>query len=416
MKIYDVVVIGGGPAGLMAAGSAAESGADVLLLEKMGSLGRKLLISGKGRCNITNTINNTKEMVGHFGKKGRFLYPAFNAFSNADTVKFFNKRGMSTRVDKGFKIFPESDMAEEVLSVLTRYIKDNNVDIRQGVIVKEIKIDGDNLCEVVLADGEVQCKTVVLAVGGKSYPKTGSSGDGYSYAKKLGHNIIEPKPSLVPVVLKEGFVKQLQGLSLRDCGFHIYKDGKKIAQDINDAVFTENGLSGPAVYNLTRMIDIKEKGLELLLDFMPEKDHKELDLLIADEAEKNARKMLKNLMEDFFSPKLLPVAMELSGVDGEMRAGNLSKKDRKEFVKILKSMKFSVERFAGFERAVVTSGGIDLKEIDGKTMMSKIADNLYFAGEVIDVDGPTGGYNLQVCWSTGRLAGISAAKKSLSMR
>ncbi|ADD66951.1 HI0933 family protein [Denitrovibrio acetiphilus DSM 12809] len=410
MKIYDVIVIGGGPAGMMAAGTAGENGASVLLLEKMGSLGRKLLISGSGRCNLTNTITVTKDFVEHFGKKGRFLYPALNGFSTTDTISFFNGRGLVTTVEKDFKIFPESETAAEVLSVLTRYMKENRVDIRQGVIIKNIHTADNIITSVELAGNEViTCKSLIITTGGNSYPKTGSSGDGYRYAADLGHNIITPAPALVPVIVKESWVKELQGLSLRGARLAVYKENKKIAEDIHDAVFTDNGLSGPAVYNLTRKINVLDHDIELRIDQYPEDEYQELDCRVASYAEENSRKTMKKLLEKFFPPKMLPLALQQAEIDPDMRAGHFSKSARRKIVGMLKNMKLTVERFAGFEKAVITSGGVDLKEIDGKTMSSKLIGNLYFAGEVIDIDGPTGGFNLQICWSTGRLAGQSAA-------
>jgi len=412
MNIFDTAVIGGGAAGLMAAASAAEKGAKVVLIEKMGSTGRKIRISGKGRCNITNTIKDTREFIEHFGKKGKFLYPAVNSFSTSDTVNFFNSLGLATRVEKDFKVFPVSDLAIEVVSTLNNHLKKLNVKVLPGAIIKDIQ---KNECfSVSLQNDTVFCKTLIIATGGMSYPKTGSTGDGYAYAEKFGHSIVRPVPALTPVVVKENWIGELQGLSLIKTRFSIYKNGKKLTDEINDAVFTENGLSGPAIYELTRKTDVTERDLTLSLDMYPDTEHHILEKKIADTAAANGKKMVKNVLEAFFQPKLLPTAMKICGIDPEMRSGVLSRKQRKELVKIMKDMRLTIDRFEGFEKAVVTAGGVALKEIEGKTMESKLTPGLFFAGEVIDLDGPTGGFNLQMCWSTGRLAGKSAGISALS--
>lgn len=410
MKIetYDVAIIGGGPAGLMAAATAAENGASVILIEKTESFGTKLLTTGKGRCNITNTITETKEFIEHFGKKGRFLYPTLNTFGTTETINFFNSKGLDTIIEKDFKIFPASNDANDVLNVFLKQIKRCGGTLANNCNIEKIITKDNHIEKILLEDREIIATSFILATGGCSYPQTGSTGDGYKYAEKLGHTIVEPRAVLTPVLIDEKWVSELQGLTLNNVKFSIYKKKQLIVEERNDAIFTSNGLSGPAIYNLSRKLTKPVDKMRLKIDLFPDIQQNDLDLEFQGQISANNRKRIKNIASDFIQPTLLPVIFTLANVDPEVQAANLAKDERKRIIKLLKALPLDIHKFYGFEKAVITAGGINLKEIDGKTMQSKIIDNLYFAGELIDLDGPTGGFNLQICWTTGYAAGISA--------
>ncbi len=407
--LYDIAVIGGGPAGLMSAGSAAETGVSVILLEKMNTCGRKLLISGSGRCNITNTIKTVKDFINRLNVNNKFMYQALNGFKPSDTVAFFNNMGLKTTVERGFKVFPAGEAgSDDVLRVLMRYAVTNGTEIVCGAEVTEISHDG--VFHLKTPKGQIKAKCVIISCGGMSYPKTGSAGGGYALAEALGHHVVKPAPALVPVYTPDEWVKQAQGVSLRDIGLTLYSGGKKIAVSSGDLVFTDRGISGPAVYDLSR----KTSGTDLSIDIdlMPDMEFAGLDAELEQKLKENNKKLIRNIIDGYAVSALIPAVFSLSGVDPETRASNLSGKDRKKLVSVIKGMRVNNVEFAGFERAVVTAGGVDTKEIDGRTMQSSIVSGLFFAGEIIDTDGPTGGFNLQICWSTGRLAGRNAAEKS----
>ncbi|MGE4319477.1 MAG: NAD(P)/FAD-dependent oxidoreductase [Deferribacterales bacterium] len=407
--LYDIAVIGGGPAGLMSAGSASETGASVILLEKMNTCGRKLLISGSGRCNITNTIKTVKEFIDRLNVNNKFMYQALNGFKPSDTVTFFNNMGLKTAVEKGFKVFPAGEAgSDDVLRVLMRYAVTNGTEIVCGAEVTEISHDG--LFHLKTPKGDIKAKCVIISCGGMSYPKTGSAGGGYALAEALGHHVIKPVPALVPAYSPDEWVRQAQGISLRDIGLALYSDGRKTAVSKGDLVFTDRGISGPAVYDLSR----KASGTDMRIDIdlMPDIDLAGLDAELEQKLKENNKKLIRNIIDGYAVSALVPAVFLLAGADPETRAANLSGRDRKKLAAVLKAMPVSGVSFAGFERAVVTAGGVDTKEIDGRTMQSSVVSGLFFAGEVIDTDGPTGGFNLQICWSTGRLAGRCAAEKS----
>lgn len=405
-KIYDIAVIGGGPAGLSAAGAAASKGASVVVLEKMNTCGRKLLISGSGRCNITNTLKDTKSFISALGANGKFLYQAVNAFKPVDTVTFFNNNGLKTSVERGFKVFPAGEAGSaDVLRVLMKFSVGNGAEIICGKDISEIRYaDG------VFHTAGFAARAVIISTGGKSYPATGSSGGGYALAESLGHNIIAPVPVLVPAYADDAWLGDVQGLSLKDAGLTLFSGGKRLCASSGDIVFTDKGISGPAVYDLSRIADTSADGLSLSVDTMPDLTLAELDKKLEEEFKLNNKKILRNIIDGYLPPKLMSVIFKVTETDGEMRASNISKKDRLKLAGFIKGIGLNGVRFAGFERAVVTKGGVDTREIDGRTMMSKLVSGLFFAGEVIDVEGPTGGYNLQICWSTGMLAGKSAAE------
>lgn len=461
-QTYDLAIIGGGPAGLMTAITASKNGATVALIEKKPKLGRKLLMTGKGRCNITNAgFDSVSELVKMYGKNGRFLYNAFNQFSPQDVVNFFEKNGAATRVERGNRVFPTADSAQFVLSTLENIAHKNGVEIIKANPVKRVTHHSHHIEKIILENGvEIIAKNYVLATGGMSYPSTGSEGDGYKFAKDLGHTITEPKPALTPIIIEEKWVKELQGLSLKNVQATLWQSGKKQDERFGEALFTHEGMSGPIIIDMSKKIgellnpchseqseesahqkkDPSDKpqddnnlchcdrsggipqknqknsplegcptgrGVTLQLDFKPALNFPTLDKRLQKDFEQNNTKMFKNSLNELLPSKLIPVIIDLSEIDPEKKCCEIKKEERKKLLKLLKEFTLTIKKLDGFKKAIVTSGGINIKEIDPKTMKSKIVDNLYFAGEVIDIDGPTGGFNLQICWSTGKLAGQS---------
>ncbi|OGP15442.1 MAG: hypothetical protein A2052_05690 [Deltaproteobacteria bacterium GWA2_54_12] len=404
---YDVVVIGGGPAGMMAAGRAGERGFRVLLLEKNDKLGIKLLITGHGRCNITNKIDSPREMAEKFGKNGKFLISAFSRFGVRDLIGFFESRGVKTKVEKNNRVITESDMARDVLNALIDYMEKNRVEVKLNAEVRTIDRSGGRIEKIVLATGEeVLADRFIICTGGKSYPATGSTGDGFEWAKALGHTVIRPEPSLTPVILKDAFVKELEGLSLRDIRIAAYKDGKKFDSGTGDALFTAKGMSGPLIINMSKGVRKELPGdIMLKIDLVPELDFTEVDARLRKDFQEGPNRQIKNCLDMLLPQKLVPVITKIAGIDPEKKANSVTKEERKRLVSLIKEFGVHVTGLYGFEKAVITAGGIELSEVDSKTMRSKLVENLYFAGEVLNLDGPTGGYNLQVCWSTGYCAG-----------
>ena len=409
---FDVVVIGGGPAGMMAAVCAAKKGARVAIVEKNDRFGIKLLMTGNGRCNITQDENNVAELVKKFGKNGKFLFSAFSNFGPKRLRDFFAAIGVPTKVEKDGRVFPESDQGKDVLIALEEKLKENNVNIFRESSVVCFEKEGNVITKVLLKKGEIAANNFVIATGGKSYPSTGSAGQGYEWAKNLGHAIIEPQPALVPIETKEKW-EDLQGVSVHNCEISVWQDNKKYAVENGDIMFAHFGLSGPLVLNISRKVrEILGKGeIILKIDLKPYLSFEQLDDIVRFELEKNAAKKFGNCFADLFSPKLLEFLLIKSNIDLDKHAAKISKKERQNFVRICKALELTVENLFGFVRAMVTTGGVSTKEIDSKTMRSKKMENLFFAGEIIDVDGPTGGYNLQLCWSTGFAAGNAAAQK-----
>jgi len=408
-KIYDLAVIGGGAAGIMAAGRAAELGRSVVLIDKNKQLGVKILITGKGRCNITNAEEKPKVMLEKYGKNGRFLYSAFANFSNMDVISFFENLGLATKIERGQRVFPESDDARDVVRALKQYLRDKDVDIMLNSGVKTVlstkkEEGGRTIDTMILHSGqEIKAEQYIWATGGKSYPQTGSTGDANAWLKKIGHRIVEQKPALTPIVLKEKWLKELAGLSLKNVAISIWNN-KKITEIFGEALFTHNGLSGPIILDLSNYVNLNEEQV-VKIDFKPALDHNKLDLRIRKDFEEQKSKQFKNSLNMLLPKKLIPIMIQLSEIEPEKKVSEISKVERKRLLKLLKEMEFSVAGLIGYEKAIVTAGGVHLKDIDPKSMKSKLVDNLYFAGEMIDIDGPTGGYNLQVAWSTGYLAG-----------
>jgi len=407
---FDVLVIGGGAAGLMAAGRAAHRGARVALVEKNNRYGIKLLMTGNGRCNVTQDKDNAVELSKAY-KNGRFLLNAFKTFGPNKLREFLKKQGVETKVEKNGRVFPTSDQGKDVLDALYQYCRDNMVTFFNTEEVVDIIAGGNKIEKVVTKKKEISAISYVLATGGKSYPATGSRGQGYAWAEKLGHKIVEPQPALVPIKVQEEWIEDLQGISAHNVGLTVFQNNKKIAHDTGDSMFAHFGLSGPLALNMSREIAkvITDGEVKIVLDLKPELSFEKLDEIVRHDFEKNKTKQLINCLHDIVSPKILELIFKLSGLDLKKHAANISKTDRQKLVKMFKGLELTVEDLFGFEKAMVTSGGVSTREIDSQTMRSKLIENLFFAGEIIDVDGPTGGYNLQICWSTGYVAGENAA-------
>jgi len=411
-KIFDVVVIGGGPAGMMAAGRAAELGAKVVLVDRNEKLGKKLLLTGKGRCNITHAEFNNKEFLKAFGSNGKFLFSGFKIFGPQQVVDFFESRGVKTKIEQGKRIFPKYGTASNVLNCLINYLREGKVVIKNNSRIFDIKLDGNVIKEIVTDKKErITANNFIIATGGKSFPQTGSTGNGFELAKKLGHNIITLMPALVPIKTKENWPKKLQGLSLKNVGIKIIQNNTTIIEKVGELLFTHFGVSGPMVMNVSQKIGelLNDSSVELLLDLKPGLSLNELDSRLQKDFAKYSNKNFKNALDDLLPQKIIETIIRISGVSSDKKICQITKIQRQNLVNTIKGLKMTVSSLLGFEHAVVTNGGVDLKEIDSRTMRSKIISNLYFAGEVIDIDGPSGGYNLQNCWTTGYLAGQNAA-------
>ncbi|PLX20958.1 aminoacetone oxidase family FAD-binding enzyme [Candidatus Parcubacteria bacterium] len=404
---YDLVVIGGGPAGMMAAGRAGELGARVLLLEKNWRLGNKLLITGKGRCNITNDIENVRQMTEHFGVNGRFLFSALNNFGPEDIIEFFNNKGVKTKTERGLRVFPESDKSEDVLNALISYLENSSVEVRTNMEVETILKEGKKIEKIIMVNGEeIEAENFLIATGGKSYSETGSTGDAYKWLEDLGHKIVKPIPSLTPIRVREKIVRDLEGLSLKNVEISLYKDNKKIDSRFGEALFTRSGMSGPIILDMSKKI--VEEGIEdivMKIDYKPSLDFATLDKRIQEDFSESNNKMFKNSLANLLPQKLVPVIIDLSEIDPDKKVNSVSKAERSVLLHLLKEFKLHISDVVGFPKSIVTAGGVELSEVNSKTMKSRIIDNLYFAGEVLDLDGPTGGFNLQICWSTGFAAG-----------
>ena len=405
-----VIVIGAGPAGMMAAGAAAEAGADVLLLEKNKVVGRKLSITGKGRCNITNFCD-TDTFISNMTANPRFMYSAINAFSCYDTVAFFEEHGLRTKVERGNRVFPESDKAADVVDTLYDYLSDNHVQILNRE-VKSLIIDDGKVTGIRLTDREIIADAVIVTCGGLSYPATGSTGDGYTFAKAAGHTVTPLLPSLVPLICDDADIPDLQGLSLRNIAIIVFDNnsGKEIYSDFGELLFTHYGVSGPVVLSASaHMRQMSPNRYRIQIDLKPALDAETLDKRILRDLSEFANKDIGNSMSKLLPKKLIPIILNRAGIDPHTKCNNLTAEKRGKLLNVLKCFSLDIHGFRPIKEAVVTHGGVDVKDIDPRTMQSKLVKNLYFAGEVLDLDAYTGGFNLQIAYSTGRLAGKSAS-------
>ena len=404
-----VVIIGAGPAGMTAAYSASQNGIDVVLVEKNERVGRKLLITGKGRCNITNNCE-VEELIANVNTNGKFLYSAFYTFTNDAVMEMFESLGVRLKTERGNRVFPESDRAMDVVDAMSRLIKRKNIKLVTGKTVKDIKEKNGKVESVVLSDGkEIKADAVIIATGGASYQRTGSTGDGYRLAEKLGHKITPLKPSLIGLEIQEDFVSKLKGLSLRNVAINVYgKKNKKIYDDFGEMEFTDYGVDGPIIKSASCIMrDLSKESYKISLDLKPALDHEKLDKRVQRDFQKYINKRFENSLSDLLPSKMIPVVVELSGIDPATPVNSITKEERRNLVNTIKNIEMHVKRYRPMEEAIVTSGGVKTSEINSSTMESKLVEGLYFAGEVMDVDAYTGGFNLQIAFSTGYLAGMS---------
>lgn len=402
--MFDGVVIGGGPAGMFAAITAANNGERVLLLEKNDRLGKKLLITGKGRCNVTNDCS-AHEVLQNAPRNGRFLFSAMDAFPPQRIMDFFNENNCPLKVERGNRVFPVSDKAVSVLDCLKAQLRKSGVTVRVGA-VREILTDNGAVTGVRTADGVVDCKWVILATGGASYPTTGSTGDGYAMAKKLGHTVIEPVGSLVPLETAGRDCQDMQGLSLRNVGVKLLNEkGKVLYKDFGELLFTHFGVSGPTV--LSASAHLKGDGCTLTIDLKPALDEGKLNDRILRDLEQYQNRSMENALTDLLPRSMIPVVLRRLGINPQMQANSLKKEQRRALVTLLKAFTVEITGKRPVAEAIITSGGVKVSEIDPKTMASKLVSGLYFAGEIIDCDAYTGGFNLQIAWATAYAAGTA---------
>ncbi len=407
----DIVVIGGGAAGLMAAGTAVSYGLEVAVVEHMPRPARKVMITGKGRCNLTNNTD-LKGLVSATVTNGRFMYSAFSAFSSEDTIALFERLGVPLKTERGNRVFPQSDKAVDIVDALKRYAESAEIINDKAT---EILTDGERVIGVKTQSGkEITARSVILATGGKSYPATGSDGSGYKLAADLGHGVTPLRPSLIPLVAHEGFCSALQGLTLRNVEIKVWEEGKKtpVYTDFGEMLFTHFGLSGPLILSASaHMPKVGEIPYKIEIDLKPALDSQTLDNRILKDFSRFSNKDFGNSLDELLPKKLIPVIIKLCGIDPHKKVNAITREERQRLVSSLKCLTVNVTGTRPIEEAVITSGGIDVREVDPKTMQSKIIDGLYFAGEILDIDAYTGGFNLQIAFSTGYLAGSSAAEE-----
>ncbi len=409
-KIWDVVVIGGGPSGMMSAIRASERGAEVLLIEKNDTLGKKLLITGGGRCNVTNAELDNRKLLSKFKDSDKYLFSAFSKWSVKNTLDFFNERNMPTKVEANLRVFPVSNSAKSVWDVLVNDLKKNNVNIVSNTEVKGFIKKENNITGIKLKNKEiVYAKNFILATGGKSRPETGSTGDGFKWLAEIGHKVIEQDAVLVPVAIKDEWVKRLQGVTVDNAKITLYQNEEKQGSNTGRVLFTHFGLSGPTILNMSRDISelLKYGDVKISLDVLPDLDYGMLNEKLQNIFKENSNKKFKNALTEIFKPSFAEAVSTLSGIHGDTWCHSITREQRLSLIKLLKNIPMDVQGLLGVEKAIVTSGGVDLNEVDFKTMKSKIYNNLFLVGDILNIDRPSGGYSLQLCWTTGFVAGDS---------
>ena len=406
-----VIVVGGGPAGMFAAYFAAKNGHKVTLLEQNEKLGKKLYITGKGRCNITNA-SDMEDLFANVCSNEKFLYSAFYSYTNDQVVEFFESYGLRTKVERGNRVFPVSDHSSDVIATLTKALKEAGVEIKLYTKVAKLIVE-ENVRGVVLEDNTtIKADAVVLATGGISYPSTGATGDGYRFAEALSHKIVEPSPSLVPFEIQESWVTEMQGLALKNVSITIEREGKKLYNDFGEMLFTHFGVSGPMILSASASIKPAyfkdfEHEMTLKIDLKPALDREQLDKRILKDFEEAKNKQYKNSIQKLLPSKMIPIIIKLSGIDPDKQVNEITREERAKLVSLLKALPMTIIGLRGWNEAIITKGGVSVKQVNPSTMESKLVKGLYFAGELLDLDAMTGGYNLQIAWSTGYLAGNS---------
>lgn len=411
---YDVIVIGGGPAGMFAAGMAARAGSKVLLLEKNARCGAKLLITGKGRCNVTNSETEPRKFVEHLGRSGKAFLTALYAFGVQETIDFFEQHGLPLHIERGGRVFPAQGGAEHVLKVLERFVVEAGVILATATEVTGLRLVEDHVAAIQTSRGEIVAGAVIIATGGLSYRETGCTGDGYRWARQTGHAVVKPEPALVAVKLAEEWTAEVCHFNLRNVRITLLRDGEKIDERFGEAFFTRSGIGGPIVLDMSAAIRkaLTQGKVSLSLDLKPAVATETFDRRIQRELEKNRNREFRNALGGLLPRDMVPLFVRLSEIAPEKKCHSVTRAERQRLLALFKELPLTIKSCGDFKRAIVTAGGVSLKDIDMRSMRSKRLDNLYFAGEMVDLDGPTGGFNLQVCWSTGYLAGKSAAEVS----
>jgi len=405
---YDFIVIGGGPAGMMAAGRAAERGKKVILLEKNDRLGKKLLMCATGRCNVTNTAP-LQVFIEAYGKGGDFLRTALETFDNEKLRSFLLSHGVETVVENKGRVFPKSQKADSILAALETYMRDFHVTIQSNSHVLRLKSENNHVRWVETNHGDIFGQNVLIATGGLSYPATGSTGDGYKLAASVGHSICPTYPAIIAFESEETWVKSLQGTPIKNVNISAYQRNKKIVEHFGEALFTHYGISGPAILDMSkRLVECLPNGfIQIYIDFKPNRSTEELDSLLVNQIKRQGGKAVKSCLTIFVPEKLAPVLLSLCNIEPHKKASQITTPERRKILKQLKGLRLTLLRHRPVEEAIVTAGGVNLDEVNAKTMESKLLKGLYFAGETLDIDGPTGGFNLQAAFSTGYLAGNS---------
>ncbi len=406
---YDVIVVGAGAAGMMAAGTAAGRGLKVCLVEKNSICGKKIRITGKGRCNLTNNCD-VRTFISSVPTNGRFLYGAASRFSPRDTMDFFERLGLPLKTERGNRVFPQSDRAADVAEKLVGYVQSSGVEVKNGNVCGLLTKDGSVYGVKLSGGGEIHAKSVILCCGGASYPVTGSDGSGYRLAAEAGHTVEKIRPSLVPLVEDGNDCRGMMGLSLKNISIKAAdnKTGRTVYTDFGELLFTHFGLSGPVILSASsHMVNMSPGRYSVFIDLKPALNEEKLDARLLRDFEKYKNRDFINSLQDLLPHKIIPVAVKRSGISAGTKCNSVPRGVRRDFVKLLKSFEIKIKSFRPVEEAIVTSGGVSVREIDPKTMESKLVNGLYFAGEMIDADGYTGGFNLQIAFCTGRLAGNS---------